>query len=89
MAVHGQAGQATRNQQEEHMTVMTDQQRFRRLNACRCCGHVVRTCDEMAAILSISRRTWFRWLDGSAGPNVNRRVHDWIEANPVPNNLSQ
>ena len=71
------------------MTVMTDQQRFRRLNACRCCGHVVRTCDEMAEQLQISRRTWFRWLDGSAGPNVNRRVADWIASNQMPYNLSK
>jgi len=59
----------------------TDQQKFKRLNACPACGHTLRTGDEMAAILQIGRRTWFRWLDGTAGKALNRRVHDWIEAN--------
>lgn len=58
---------------------------YRHLNTCPGCQRPLYTTTEIAAMMGVSRRQFFRWLDGTGSPGLDAKIRKWLAANnPLP-----
>lgn len=60
---------------------------YRHANQCSACGRAIYSHEEVAGMIGISRRQFYRWLAGSSdvSDRLRAKIVNWLVANtPLP-----